>query len=248
MTLSQPVGADLDELYAGQRSRVMIVDDDPDTTQLLKQILRSAGFDVLSAANGVEALKKYHAVTPDLVLLDLMMPEMDGWEVLRQLRQFSPTPVMVLTAINSKETLLDCFQLGADDYLTKPFYRGEVLARINAVLRRSRRPQPAYRFAFPKIGLIIESQSREVRYKGERIPLTVKEFEVLSTLARHAPEVVDYLTLSEAVWGKDLPQARQRIKFLIYLLRRKLGHVDPAGVDLIVNVDRLGYKLETGEG
>ncbi|WP_054522230.1 response regulator transcription factor [Thermanaerothrix daxensis] len=247
MVLSQPLGADLDEFYAGQRSRIMIVEDDPETTMLLKQILRTAGFDVLSAVNGVEAIKKYHTVTPDLVLLDLMMPEMDGWETLRQLRQVSSTPVMVLTAVDSKDSLMDCFQSGADDYLVKPFHRGEILARINAVLRRSRHAQPSHRYVFPKVGLIIESQSREVRYKNERIPLTVKEFEVLSTLAKYAPEVVDYLTLSEAVWGRDLPQARQRIKFLVYLLRRKLGKVDEAGADLIVNVDRLGYKLETGE-
>ncbi|WP_299024805.1 response regulator transcription factor [uncultured Thermanaerothrix sp.] len=247
MVLSQPLGADLDEFYSGQRSRIMIVEDDPDTTTLLKQILRTAGFDVLSAANGIEALRKYHTITPDMVLLDLLMPEMDGWETLRQLRQVSTTPVLVLTAVDAKESLMECFHLGADDYLVKPFHRGEVLARINAILRRSRHVQSSHRYVFPNVGLIIESQSREVRYKNERIPLTVKEFEVLSTLAKYAPEVVDYLTLSEAVWGRDLPQARQRIKFLIYLLRRKLGNVDEAGADLIVNVDRLGYKLETGE-
>jgi DNA-binding response OmpR family regulator len=247
MVMTASVGTDLDEFYASQRPRVLIVEDDQETIALLKQILRSAGFDVMSAPNGSEALRKFHSVMPDLVLLDLMMPEMDGWEMLRQLREVSQTPVVVLTALDNKENLVNCLSQGADDYVTKPFYRAEVIARIHAVLRRAQRPQQSQRFTFPKIGLMLDSQSREVRYKNERIPLTAKEFDVLATLAKNAPEVVSYQALAEAVWGRDLPQARQRIKFLVYLLRQKLGQVDDQGANLIINIDRLGYKLDTGD-
>jgi DNA-binding response OmpR family regulator len=132
------VGADLDEFYASERSRILVVEDDQDTAFLLKQILRHAGFDVLSAMNGKEALSKVNLSFPDLVLLDLMMPDMDGWETIDRLRQVTSTPVIVLTALANKENIVSCLQRGADDYMTKPFYKAEVIARVNAVLRRSR--------------------------------------------------------------------------------------------------------------
>ena len=129
--INQPndfVGSDLDSFYNSERSRILVVEDDLDTSFLLKQILRHAGFDVLSAANGLEALSKINVGTPDLVLLDLMMPEMDGWETVDRLRQFSNTPVIILTALNHKEETVNCFQKGVDDYMTKPFYKAEVVA------------------------------------------------------------------------------------------------------------------------
>jgi DNA-binding response OmpR family regulator len=240
------VGADLDDFYASERSRILVVEDDQDTAYLLKQILRHAGFDVLSASNGKEALTKVNLSFPDLVVLDLLMPEMDGWETMERLRQVSSTPVIVLTALANKENVVDCLQKGADDYLTKPFFKGEVVARVNAVLRRSRTPRDTSRFVFPQIGLAIDTQTREVRVKNSKIQLTGKEFGVLLVLAKHAPEIVHYQKISQNVWGRDFPQARQRIKYLVYLLRQKFADVDQEMGDLIVNIDRLGYKLNTG--
>lgn len=241
------VGADLDEFYASERSRILVVEDDNDTAFLLKQILRHAGFDVLSATNGKEALNKVNLGFPDLVLLDLMMPEMDGWETIDHLRQVTSTPVIILTAMANKENVVTCLQRGADDYMTKPFYKAEVVARVNAVLRRSRSARATSRYVFPQVGLAIDTQTREVRLKNAKIQLTGKEFGVLLALAKNAPEIVHYQKISQSVWGKDFPQARQRIKYLVYLLRQKFEEVDPASGDLILNIDRLGYKLLTGE-
>ncbi len=241
------VGADLDEFYASERPRILVVEDDQDTAFLLKQILRHAGFDVLSATNGKEALSKVNLSFPDLVVLDLMMPDMDGWETIDRLRQVTSTPVIVLTALANKENIVSCLQRGADDYMTKPFYKAEVIARVNAVLRRSRSARDTSRYVYPQIGLAIDTQTREVRLKNAKIQLTGKEFGVLLALAKHAPEIVHYQKIAQTVWGKDFPQARQRIKYLIYLLRQKFQEVDNELGDLIVNIDRLGYKLFTGE-
>lgn len=243
----QPVGADLDDYYTSERSRILVVEDDQDTIVLLKQILRQAGFDVLSAMNGKEALTKVNLSFPDLVVLDLMMPEMDGWEMIDRLRQVSNTPVIVLTALTSKENAVNCLQRGADDYMTKPFYKAEVVARVNAVLRRARTMRDSGRFVFPQIGLAIDTQTREVRMRSTKIQLTGKEFSVLLVLAKHAPEIVHYQMISQSVWGRDFPQARQRIKYLVYLLRQKFQEADVDSGDLIENIDRLGYKLLTGE-
>lgn len=246
-TVSTQVGADLDDYYASERSRILVVEDDQDTAFLLKQILRHAGFDVLSAMNGKEALTKINLSFPDLVVLDLMMPEMDGWEMIDRLRQVSSTPVIILTALSSKENTVNCLQRGADDYMTKPFYKDEVVARVNAVLRRARSTRDSGRFVFPQIGLAIDTQTREVRLRSAKIQLTGKEFSVLLVLAKHAPEIVHYQKISQAVWGRDFPQARQRIKYLVYLLRQKFQEAEPTAGDMIENVDRLGYRLLTGE-
>ena len=239
------VGSDLDSFYNSERSRILVVEDDLDTSFLLKQILRHAGFDVMSAANGLEALSKINVGIPDLVLLDLMMPEMDGWETVDRLRQFSSTPVIILTALNNKEETVNCFQKGVDDYMTKPFYKAEVVARVNAVLNRCKSSKAHNRYVFPEIGLIIDTQSREVTLRDTTIALTGKEFGVLLILAKHAPEIVHYQQIANSVWGRDFPQARQRIKYLVYLLRQKFTAVDSTTENLIQNIDRLGYKLRS---
>ncbi len=237
-------GVDLDEVYATERVRVLVVDDDSDLVILVKHILRSSGFDVLSANNGVEALRRAREVQPDLVLLDLMMPEMDGWETLRNLRQFSNAPVIVLSALASKDEIVRCLYEGVDDYMTKPFYKGEVVARINAVLRRAKQPREATRFSFPKVSLVIDVKTQEVIFDNQSIQLTAKEFALLALLAKNAPGVVSYPVIAQTVWGEDVPNVRQRTKYLIFLLRRKFEEIDP-NFTLIQSMDRMGYKLRT---
>lgn len=240
------LGADLDDLYAKQRPKVMVVEDEPDTVLLLKQILRTGGFDVFSAWNGREALEKTELLTPDLVMLDLMMPEMDGFETFRHLRKNSNVPVIVVSALNSKDTIVQCLRMGADDYLTKPFYKDEVVARVHAVLRRTGQRSEETKLTVSGLDLTLNFQTREVHYQGKSIELTGKEFAVLAVLAKNAPAVVHYQTIARSVWGKDFERARQRIKYLIFLLRKKFSEVNPE-VEVIINVDRLGYKLQTGE-
>jgi DNA-binding response OmpR family regulator len=240
--LSPAAGIDLDALRASTRPTVLVVEDEPDTVLLLKQILRLAGFDVLGAFNGYEAIQKAAEAKPDLVLLDLMMPDMDGWQTFQFLRQTSDVPVVIVSAIHNKDEVVRALRMGVDDYLTKPFVNAEVVARVQSVLRRTRPTHQADRLVFPHSNLVIDFSTQEVVLNKRSIQLTGKEFAILATLARSAPDVVQYRAIAEAVWGKDNPQVRNRIKYLVYLLRQKLELASGA-VDIIQNIDRLGYKL-----
>ena len=238
------LGRDLDEMTSTERQKVLVVEDEPDTVLLLKNILRMAGFDVLSSPNGRDALLKYKDLEPDLILLDLMMPEMDGWETLHYLREMSDVPVIIISAIGSKEDIVKALKTGVDDYLTKPFFNAEVVARIQAVMRRAGKQHPMTRLVFPRVNLTIDLTAQEVTFHGQLIHLTPKEFAVLSVLARQAPAIVGYTKISTTVWGEDTEEARKRTKYLIYLLRRKFEGISTES-DLIQNIDRLGYKLKT---
>jgi DNA-binding response OmpR family regulator len=236
-------GVDLDEIHASSRPTVLVVEDEPDTVLLLKQILRLAGFDVLGAFNGYEAVQKAAEVKPDLILLDLMMPGMDGWQTFQYLRQTTDVPVVIVSAIHNKDEIVRALRMGVDDYLTKPFVNAEVVARVQAVLRRARPTHKTDRLVFPRSDLVIDFSTQEVVLNKHHIQLTGKEFAILATLARSAPDVVQYRAIAEAVWGKDNPQVRNRIKYLVYLLRQKLESASGTP-DLIQNIDRLGYKLD----
>lgn len=242
---SYQFGVDLDEVYASDRHSVLVVEDEPDMVTLLKQILRRAGFNVMGAMSGSEAIKKCASNKPDLVMLDLMMPEMDGWETFRYLRQMSHVPVIVISAVGNKEDLVRTLRMGVDDYVTKPFYNDEVVARAQSVLRRYGKVENINRLVFPQIDMVIDYQTQKVTYQGRMIQLTSKEFGVLAVIARNAPEVVNYPTIALQVWGTDSSEVRKRIKYLIYIIRRKLNILD-FDHELIVNIDRLGYKLNTG--
>jgi DNA-binding response OmpR family regulator len=231
------VGIDLDEYDLQERQRVLVVEDEMDTVFLLKQILRLAGFNVLSAISGGEALAKLADHQPDLVLLDLMMPEMDGWETLTHMRK-------MVSDLGSQVDVVKGLQAGADDYIAKPFYNAEVTERVKAVLRRTSKPQELSKLVFPGIGLELDLENQQVSVRGEVMQLTPKEFAVLSLLAKHAPAIVSYETIADRVWGEDSVEIRRRIKYLVYLLRRKIEQLD-ADLNLILNVDRLGYKLQT---
>ncbi len=239
-------GVDLDEVYASERHSVLVVEDEPDTVMLLKHILRSAGFNVMGAMSGSEAIKKCAEIKPDLILLDLMMPDMDGWETYRYLRQMGDVPVIVISAVGNKEDIVKALRLGIDDYLTKPFFNAEVVARAQAVLRRYGKTEDVSRLVFPDVDLVIDFQTQKVTLRDQSVQLTNKEFAVLAVLARNAPEVVNYQTIAQQVWGMDTPDVRKRIKYLVYIIRRKFQSLDHIH-ELISNVDRLGYRMNTGE-
>lgn len=240
------VGIDLDEFQRSSRQTVLVVEDEPDTVFLLKQIIRMSGYNVLSASNGFEAIQKCQDAHPDIILLDLMMPQMDGWEAYQHLRKITDVPVLVISAISNKEEVVRALHMGMDDYITKPFVNAEVIARLQAVLRRARPMKERNRMMFPEPGLVIDFDTQEVILQDKHIQLTGKEFSILAVLARKAPDVVHYRTIAEAVWGKDNGQVRNRIKYLVYLLRQKLEQAAGQG-DLIQNIDRLGYKLNAGQ-
>ena len=239
------IGADLDEVYTSNRKRILVVEDEPDTVFLLKHILRNAGYNVLGATSGQEALKKFSEVKPNLVLLDLMMPGMDGWETYRYLRQMSDVPVMILSAVANKDEVVRALRMGVDDYLTKPFINAEVIARVEAILRRAQTAvQEIDRLLFPEVDLIVDFRTQEILHCGQRVQLTGREFSIMALLARNAPAIVAYHDIAMQIWDEDSAEARNRIKYLVHLLRRKFARL-PGKPDFIENVDRLGYKLTT---
>ena len=237
-------GVDLDNLISSNQKRVMVVDDEPDTIMLLKHLLIQHGFNVSGATSGAECLKKFEEISPDVILLDIMMPEMDGMETLMELRKISHVPVIIVSAMDQKSQIVKALESGVDDYITKPFNNAEVIARINAVLRRAAPTIERDLVSFPKIGLEVNLSTYEVVYKNRHMELTGKMFEVFSLLARSAPKVVTYEEISEKVWGENSVAVRNRLKYLVYLLRQEFQNVDPS-LNLIENIDRLGYKLVT---
>lgn len=236
-------GLDLDEQDAQSRKRILIIDDDPDIIALLKVTLRKAGFDVAGAHGGASAVEKAAEFQPDLFLLDLMMPDVDGWETLKRLRQLTDAPVVIISAKGQKQDVISGLDQGADDYMPKPFYPPEVVSRVNAVLRRSGASSPITTRVFPEIKLAVDHDTHEVVIEGTVLALSPKEFAVLELLATAAPKPVSYETLAESVWGSDSPGVRNRTKWVIHRLRAKLD--GERTESLIINRVGFGYQLNT---
>jgi DNA-binding response OmpR family regulator len=237
-------GIDLDMLYTlDNRNRVLVIDDDSDTVRLVKEILRMAGYDVTGAHGCTEAHKKCAEWNPDVILLDLMMPEIDGWQTLERLRQVTSAPIIIVTALSDKDNVVKGLHLGAEDYVTKPFYSEEIIARVRNLIKRTGSRQPIRRLVFAETGLEIDFTSKEVKIRKQTYYPTVKEFAVLELLARNAPATVSYQTIANKLWDGDSPAARKRIKYLIYLLRQSLEQ-DPSNPRIILNAEGVGYRLQ----
>jgi two-component system KDP operon response regulator KdpE len=240
-------GVDLDTIQARSSARrALIIDDDPDTVDLIKIIFRNAGMDVVGAFSGKEAIQKCSDSTPSVILLDLMMPDMDGWETYNNIRQMTDAPVIVVSADTKKENVVRGLNSGFDDYITKPFFPPELVARVNTVLRRSRGSSPVTKRVYPEIDLTIDFETHEVNLRGEEIHLSSREFALLEVLARKAPRLVRYEEIASKIWDKDNYKVRNRIKYLIYLLRQKI-EIDPNDPQLVINREGLGYQLDTKE-
>ena len=236
-------GIDLDMFTVKPSAqRALIVDDDPDTVDLIKIIFRNAGMDVVGAFSGNEALKKCADLQPNVILLDLMMPGMDGWETFKGLRKMTDAPVIVVSADTKKEHVVEGLYLGFDDYVTKPFFPPELIARVHTVLRRIKNSQPVKARVFPEIGLSLDIETNDVTLNNKPVQLTPREFAVLAVLANKAPRMVRYEEIAEAIWDDDNFKIRNRIKYLIYLLRQKMEQ-DPNDPRLILNREGLGYQL-----
>ena len=245
-SVGQGTGVDLDAVDDTQRDLILVIEDNADTIFLLKQILTRAGFNVVSALNGKEGIKKISDYDPDLILLDIMMPEMDGWETLQNLRKIGDKPVIIISAKETREEVVEGFRKGIDDYITKPFYNAEVIERVKAVLRRRPAEKEVLNLVYPDTGLEVDFQNQQVSYEEKSIRLTPREFSVFSVIAKQAPNLVGYNTIMQTVWDETSADARKRMKYLVYLIRKKLEKIAP-GVDLLENVDRLGYRLRLNE-
>ena len=237
-------GVDLDQMAPGDRPRILLIDDEPDNVLILKHMFQAKGFDVSGAFSGKEALGKLNDVKPNLIILDIMMPEMDGWQTYQQLRKISDLPVIVVSAARQTESVVKALHMGMDDYITKPFDQAEVVARVNSVLRRSGPNRKMNRLGFSMIELILDLDSQEIIYKGEHIQLTGRMFEVLLVLAKNAPRVMTYEEINMEIWGEQSVSAHNRLKYLIYLLRQEFLRIDGSN-PVIKNIDRVGYKLIT---
>lgn len=239
----QAPGLDLDAVQElGSQRVVLVVEDDPDTLNLLKLTLRRAGMNVVGATDGKQAIRKWMETNPNIVLLDLMMPEMDGWETLSQLRAVTDAPIIILSAMSQKENVVRGLREGADDYVPKPFVGDEVVARVEAALRRAGPKEPVTKLSFPEKGLSLDLETHQVTFRDVLIDLTPREFAVLEVLAKQHPKPVSYEVLAQEVWGEDNEKIRERIKWIVYLLRQKVEK-DPSSPELILNKTRFGYQL-----
>jgi DNA-binding response OmpR family regulator len=223
-----------------KRALVLVIDDDADIRGLLKELLGRAGYDVVESSNGRDGLRALYSSSPDLVLLDVSMPELDGWQTLERIRDVSEVPVVMLTARAAELEKVRGLKAGADDYVTKPFGRQELLARVEAHLRRSGdRVEKPGTYAD---GLItIDFAQREVTVAGKNVSLTPLEFKLLSTFVRNPNQVLSHDQLLELVWGDALTGSRARTKLYVGYLRQKLD-VGEAGDSPIETVRGFGYR------
>jgi DNA-binding response OmpR family regulator len=218
---------------------VLVVDDDEDIRLLLSELLRGAGYAVATACDGRSALRAFHENPCDVVVLDLSMPELDGFETLERLRDLSDVPVILLTARSGEIDKVRGFRAGADDYVVKPFGRQELLARIEALLRRSREPTQVERYDDGVLS--IDYAQRLVICRGLPVRLTPLEFRLLAAFVRHAGQVLSADQLVEHGWGHTAGVSRDQVKLYVSYLRKKLGQGDD-GFHPIETVRGFGYR------
>ena len=227
-----------------ERPRILVVDDEPQLTRVLRTGLKSRGYDVRGAADGLAAFETFSDWHPDLVITDLAMPNVDGLELCRRLRAISQIPIIVLSAKGEEKTKVEALDLGADDFVTKPFGIDELLARVRASLRRAStqskaEPEPTN---LESGDFHVDLESRKVTVRGSEVHLTPKEFELLVYFVKHAGKVLTHRTLLAAVWGGDYVEQDQYLRVFVGNLRKKLEKEVP-GQNYIVTEPWVGYRF-----
>ena len=240
--LKQAPGMDLDQISRQTRPRVLIVDDDLDFIEMLKMILRNAGFDVAGASDSQSALEKCAEINPDVILLDLMIPGVDGWGIYQILREITRAPVIIVSASGNRDNVVRSLEMGIYDYISKPFYNPEIIARINRVLTRVEQATPIRLKVFLNEDLRIDLDNQDVVLRGETLQLLPREFKFLSILAEFAPRKASYKELGERIWGKDTKKTRSHLKTIAFSLRQKM-ELDPVNPHLFMNYRGVGYQL-----
>ena len=225
------------------KNKILLIDDDPTLLDLLSQFLQESGYEIFSAANGTLGLKIAYNERPDLVLLDVMMPGMDGWEICARLREMTEVPIMMVTAKSSEADKLRGFRLGIDDYVTKPFSFAELVARVQAVLARANLPDKESGFAIH--GNIKLDMKKYQAFVDEReVELTPTEFRLLEALVRRRGEVAGEKELIQEVWGNYRQEDASVVRRYILMLRKKIEK-DPSSPSLLLTVRGFGYRLGT---
>jgi two-component system response regulator RegX3 len=225
-------------------TKILIVEDESSFSEALEFLLGKEGFSVLTAATGTEALKKFEQGGIDLILLDLMIPEISGTEVCRQIRAKSKVPIIMLTAKDSEVDKVVGLEIGADDYVTKPYSARELVARINAVLRRNGTEAASNESGVITVqGIRMDIDRHQVSVNGIPVSLPLKEFELLEFLMRNAGRVLTRIQLIDRVWGSDYVGDTKTLDVHIKRIRAKI-EIDPANPKIIQTVRGLGYKME----
>jgi two-component system, OmpR family, KDP operon response regulator KdpE len=225
------------------KPRILVVDDEPQLTRVLRTGLKSRGYDVRAAADGLAGFETFSDWQPDLVITDLAMPVMDGLELCRRVRAISPVPIIVLSAKGEEKTKVEALDLGADDFITKPFGIDELLARVRASLRRaatvlSSEPESTVLTAGD---FHVDLETRKVTVAGREVHLTPKEFDLLVYFVKHAGKVLTHRTLLAAVWGGNYVEQNEYLRVFVGNLRKKLE--TQTGPRYILTEPWIGYRF-----
>lgn len=223
-----------------KRARVLVIDDEDDIRALIRELLERAGHEVADAPDGRTGLRAFHTFRPDLVVLDVTMPDLDGWHTLERIRDMSDAPVLMLTALSGELEKVRGLRGGADDFVTKPFGRQELLARVEALLRRRRDDADAPEVYVDDV-VRIDFADSSVTVHERPVALTPLEFRLLAVFVRHANQVLSRDQLLELVWGQTVGVSSDQVKLYVGYLRRKLGET-PGGDGMIETVRGFGYR------
>jgi two-component system KDP operon response regulator KdpE len=222
--------------------KILVIDDEETTVQLISILLERREYEVIKAYSAEEGLRKAYRSHPDLVLLDIMMPDMDGWEVCTRLRELSDVPIIFLTARSEIRDVVKGLEMGADDYIIKPYDNDELVARIKAHLRRAPSPSVSEELVFDGGDFSVNFLNREVRVRNRLVHLTPKEFDLLSVLVRNAGRVVTRTELVTEAWGSEYADAIDSLKLYIHYLRQKIEQ-DPQRPQYILTSRGVGYRF-----
>ena len=228
----------------GRKPRVLVIDDDATLAKALRLYFGKMGYQVFVAGDGVEGLRQVFDARPDVIILDIMMPNMDGWELARRVREISEVPIVILTARKQENEVVRGLRLGADDYVSKPFSLKELEARVDAVLRRVEQPSREIKGILYDDGyLVVDASKWEVTREGTKVELTSTELHLLLYLVENQGRVLTHRQLLEKVWGPEYVDEIDYVKLFIWRLRRKL-EPEPGHPRYIATERGVGYRFE----
>lgn len=225
------------------QAKILVIEDEEDLTHLLTFRFQQEGYEVLSAANGVEGLRILQQEHPHLVVLDVMMPRMNGWETCKRIREYSDVPIIMLTALGQETDKVRGLELGADDFVTKPFSMAEFVARVRAALRRGRQPLAENVTVQIDERLTVDRAQQRVVVDGQKIELSPTEFRILDCLLDNAGRILTHQSLLTQVWGWEYLDERDYLKVYIHHLRKKIEE-NPGKPSYIVTERGLGYRFQ----
>jgi len=228
------------------RSHILVVDDEPQITRVLRTSLNAQGYEIRVANDGETALEIVKDFAPDLVITDLAMPNMNGIELCRRLRKMSQVPILILSVRGEERSKIEALDSGADDYVTKPFSTGELLARIRAALRRSPLSDSAVQTRIDLGAFHIDLDAHSVVVAGREVRLTPKEFDVLVYMAQHPRKVLTHRAILNAVWGSNSVEQNEYLRVFVGQLRKKL-EPDASSPQYILTEPWVGYRFEPGD-